>query len=587
MEYLDKINSPADVKKMSTDELKKLAADIRKALLFKLSRHGGHVGPNLGIVEATIALHYVFNVPTDKLVFDISHQSYVHKMLTGRREAFENTTKFDEVTGFSEPSESDDDLFAIGHTSTSISLASGLAKARDLTGDKYNVIAVIGDGSLSGGEALEGLDFVGSELDGNMIILVNDNGWSIAENHGGLYKSLADLRQTKGKSENNLFKSMGLDYIFAGDGNDIDNMIKVLNEVKNIDHPVVVHMVTKKGDSFVPAIADEESWHYHGPFDEQTGASAGRDGESYGKITADFLLDKMAKDPMVTAITAGVPMVAGFHPAQRAQAGKQFVDVGIAEEQAVAMASGMAKNGGKPVFFTHGTFVQRAYDQISQDLCINNNPATLLLGTPSVYGMNDVTHLGLYITPMLLTIPNMVVLAPTSVEEYLAMLDWSIDQDKHPVSVLMPSIGVVHDDKFVADNYDQIDKYKVAKRGEKVAIIAAGDMYQLSENVAKLVEDKLGFAPTLINPRFLSGLDEELLNDLKSSHDLVVTLECNSLAGGFGEKIASFYGDSDIKVRNYGIAKGFYDGYNLDELLQANRLTPEQIVKDVCVTLGE
>lgn len=580
-EYLDRINSPTDVKKLTPDELKKLAADIRRVLLFKLSRHGGHVGPNLGMVEATIALHYVFNAPTDKLVFDISHQSYTHKMLTGRRLAFEDPTKFDDITGFSEPSESPDDLFAIGHTSTSISLASGLAKARDLAGDNYNVIAVIGDGSLSGGEALEGLDFVGGELDSNMIILVNDNGWSIAENHGGLYRSLRDLRESRGKSDNNLFRAMGLDYIFAGDGNDIDNMIKVLGSVKDVQHPVVVHMVTEKGRGFAPAISDEESWHFHGPFDEATGQSPAYTGESYGKITADFLLDKMANDPMVTAITAGVPMAAGFHPAQRAQAGKQFVDVGIAEEQAVAMASGMAKNGGKPVFFTHGTFVQRAYDQISQDLCINNNPATLLLGTPSVYGMNDVTHLGLYITPVLLTIPNMVVLAPTSVEEYLAMLDWSIEQSDHPVTVLMPSIGVVHDDGFVACDYNHIDKYKVMQSGEKVAIIAAGDMYRLGQDVAGVISDKLGFTPTLINPQFLSGLDKELLDGLKSNHNLVITLECNSLAGGFGEKIASFYGYSDMKVRNYGIAKGFYDGFNLNELLRANRLTPEQIVEDV------
>lgn len=587
MEYLDKINSPADVKKMDLAELQALSSDIRKALLFRLSRHGGHVGPNFGMVEATIALHYVFNVPTDKLVFDISHQSYVHKMLTGRREAFEDESKFDAITGFSEPSESPDDLFAIGHTSTSISLASGLVKARDLAGDKYNVIAVIGDGSLSGGEALEGLDFVGGEIHSNMIILVNDNGWSIAENHGGLYQSLRDLRHTMGKSENNIFKAMGLDYIYAGDGNDLATMIGTLTQVKDIDHPVVVHMVTQKGKWFDPAVEDEETWHYHGPFYPETGRSVVTGGENYSDITADFLLKKMEDDPMVTAITAGVPMVAGFHPAERAKAGRQFIDVGIAEEQAVAMASGMAKNGGKPVFFTHGTFVQRAYDQISQDLCINNNPATLLLGTPSVYGMNDVTHLGLFITPMLLTIPNMVVLAPTSVEEYLATLDWSLDQTEHPVSILMPSVGVIHDEGFISDDYNQINKYKVVKLGEKVAIIAAGDMYRLGSEVADKIETDMGFAPTLVNPRYLSGLDDELLNKLKANHELVITLEGNSLAGGFGAQVASFYGDSDVKVKNYGIAKGFYDGYDLTKLLQANHLTVEQIAGDVAEILNK
>lgn len=581
LEVLNKINEPKDLKGLSKEELEKLSKEIREILLKKLSIHGGHFGPNFGMVEAIIAMHYVFESPKDKFVFDVSHQSYPHKILTGRKDAFIYEEKYDEVTGYTNPNESEHDLFNVGHTSTSISLASGLVKARDLKGENYNVVAVIGDGSLSGGEALEGLDFAG-EQKSNFIIIVNDNDMSIAENHGGLYKNLKQLRETNGTCECNLFKAMGLDYVYVKEGNNLEELIKTLSKVKDIDHPIVVHINTQKGKGYKLAEENKENWHWTMPFDIETGKSKFTfDGEDYGDLTGKYLLEKMKKDPKVVAIVAGVPTNIGFSKDRRIEAGKQFVDVGIAEEHAVALTSGIAKNGGKPIFATYSSFIQRTYDQISQDLCINNNPATILVNGASAYGMNDVTHLGIYDIPMISNIPNIVYLAPTSKEEYFAMLDWSIEQTEHPVAIRIPANGVISDERKVDTDYSNINKFKVEEKGEKVAILALGDFYQLGEEVSKELKEKLNVNATLINPRYITGLDKELLEELKANHDIVITLEDGILQGGFGEKIASFYGDSDIKVKNYGIEKAFYDRYNVNELLKANRITREQITEDV------
>lgn len=578
---LDKIESPKDLKPLSISEMKELAEEIRSALLKKISIHGGHFGPNFGMVEAIIAMHYVFESPKDKLVFDVSHQSYPHKILTGRKDAFLYEDHYDDVTGYTNPEESEHDWFNVGHTSTSISLASGLAKARDLKGENYNVIAIIGDGSLSGGEALEGLDFAG-EQKSNFIIVVNDNDMSIAENHGGLYKNLKELRASNGTCECNLFKAMGLDYVYVNDGNNLESLIDTFKKVKDIDHPIVVHINTEKGKGYKFAEDNKENWHWTMPFDIETGKpTVSFEGEDYGDLTAKFLLNKMKKDEKVVAIVAAVPTNIGFTKERRLEAGKQFVDVGIAEEHGIAMASGIAKNGGKPVFATHSSFMQRTYDQLSQDLCINNNPATILVNTASVYGMNDVTHLGLYDIPMISNIPNMVYLAPTSKEEYFAMLDWSIEQTEHPVAIRIPCNGVISDGRAPDTDYSDINKFKVEQKGEKIAILALGDFYQLGEELAKEIKEKLNITPTLINPRYITGLDEELLNELKQNHNQVITLEDGILEGGFGEKIASFYGNTDMKVKNYGIKKAFYDKYNVKELLKANKLTPQQILAEI------
>lgn len=583
--YVEKINQPTDVKNLNSEQLHILADEMRQALLQKLSKHGGHFGPNLGMVEATIALHYVFNSPTDKIVYDVSHQSYPHKMLTGRKDAFLYEDKYDDVSGYSNPDESDHDFFTIGHTSTSVSLACGLAKGRDLKGDKENIIAVIGDGSLSGGEALEGLDFA-SELNSNLIIVVNDNDMSIAENHGGLYKNLKKLRDTDGKAECNLFKSMGLDYVFVKDGNDIDSLITAFKQVKDSTYPVVVHICTQKGKGYEIAEKNKEAWHYCGPFDLETGKSdMPQDGEDYSSMTADILLKKMKEDKTIVGITSATPTVFGFTEDKRKEAGSQFVDVGIAEETAVALASGIAKSGGKPVYGVYSTFIQRTYDQLSQDLCINNSPATLLVYLASVYGMNDVTHLGIYDIPMMSNIPNLVYLAPTTKEEYLAMLDWSIEQNDHPVAIRVP-ISVVSDGKKVTKDFSKLNEYEVTQNGSKIAIVALGSFYSVGAKTAEIIENKTGVKPTLINPIYITGTDDKLLEQLKENHDIVITVEDGVLDGGFGEKIARFYGNSDIKVLNYGLKKEFLDRYNPEEIVKANRLTPEQIAEDVCGIIG-
>ena len=575
---LENINEPKDIKLLNIKELEILAEDLRKALMNRLSKHGGHFGPNFGFVEATIAMHYVFDSPIDKFVFDVSHQSYCHKMLTGRRLAYIDENHFDDVSGYTNPDESEHDFFNVGHTSTSISLASGLAKGRDLKGNHENIIAVIGDGSLSGGEALEGLDFA-SELNSNFIIVVNDNDMSIAENHGGLYKNLKELRDTYGKSPCNLFKAMGLDYCYVSDGNNLQELIDVFKEVKDIDHPIVVLINTLKGKGYKIAEENKENWHWCMPFNQETGLPLHQmSGEDYGNLTCDYLLKKMKEDQKVVAVVAGVPTNIGFTEEKRKEAGHQFVDVGIAEEHAVAMVSGIAKNGGKPVFATHSSFMQRTYDQISQDLCINNNPATLLVNTASVYGMNDVTHLGIFDIPMISNIPNIVYLAPTSKAEYFAMLDWSIEQNKHPVAIRIPCNGVIEDNREVLNDYSNLNKYQVEKSGEKIAIIALGDFYQLGESLTKAIKDELNIDATLINPRYITGLDEDLLSSLKENHQIVITLEDGILDGGFGQKIASFFGKDDLKVLNYGLKKEFIDRYNVQDILEENGITNNQII---------
>lgn len=583
---LENINSPEDVKKLSLEELNLLSGEMREALLHRLSNHGGHFGPNFGMVETTIALHYVFNSPEDKIVFDVSHQSYPHKMLTGRKEAYLDPEKYDDVSGYSEPSESAHDHFVIGHTSTSVSLAGGLAKGRDLKGEKGNVIAVIGDGSLSGGEAFEGLDYAG-ELGTNFIIVVNDNQMSIAENHGGLYRNLQELRESQGIYPCNFFKAMGLDYLYVDQGNDIGSLISAFQKVKDIDHPVVVHINTLKGKGYRPAEEDKEPWHWCGPFDIATGKPKHKsdDGEDYGTQTADYLLAKMKEDRRVVGITAGTPTIMGFTEDRRKAAGRQFVDVGIAEEHAVALASGIAKAGGKPVFGVCSSFIQRAYDQLSQDLCINNNPATLLVFWGSLSTMNDVTHLCFFDIPLISHIPNMVYLAPTCKEEYFAMLEWSLRQDSHPVAIRVPALGLTHADREIAADYNELNRYEVVKRGTKVALLALGSFFPLGESVAQILKEKAGIEATLVNPRYITGTDDTLLDTLKTDHALVATLEDGILDGGFGEKIARYYGTSPMKVLNFGARKEFVDRFDVAAFLRDNHLTAEQIAEDILAQL--
>ena len=585
--YIEKIKSPADLKQLNIEALKVVADETRQAVLNRVSKHGGHVGPNLGFVEATVALHYVFDTPKDKLVFDVSHQSYPHKVLTGRASGFlGNVDEMNAISGYSSPTECPEyDNFEVGHTSTSVSLATGLQKARDIKGTKENIIAVIGDGSLSGGEAFEGFDEA-SELGTGIIIVVNDNEMSIAEPHGGIYKNLRDLRESNGQCNHNWFKAWGFEYKYLEEGNDVEKLIEVFRSVKDTDKPTVVHIHTEKGHGFSPAVENKEAWHYGMPFNKEDGSRPERPTtESYEQLLSDWLLKEMKQDKTLVAVTAGTPSAAGFTPEKRKEAGAQHVDVGIAEEQAVAMISGMAKGGLRPVWTVFSTFIQRTYDQIAQDLCINANPAVINVTWGGTASMNDITHICLFDIPMLCSIPGLIYLAPTTSEEYFAMLRWAILQDKKPIAIRIPSNGVHHTTENIDTEYAYEAKYKVTQKGEKVAIIAAGSFYQKGENVTRLLAEK-GIKATLVNPRYLNEVDRETLDSLKGSHELVVTLEDGSKDGGFGERIAAYYGTSEMKVLVGGIKKDLYDRFDLQQLLSDNRLLDEQIVEDVVSILS-
>lgn len=579
---LETISSPQDLKQLSREDLHRVVDEARQALLEKTSQRGGHNGPNFGMVEMTVAMHYVFNSPVDKFIFDVSHQSYVHKMLTGRAQAFLDPAHYDDVSGYTNPKESEHDLFTVGHTSTSLSLASGVAKARDLKDESYNVVVVIGDGSLSGGMAYEGLNQIATEGT-NTIVIVNDNDQSIAVNPtGGIYTALRDLRESNGQAENNLFEALGFDYHYLDAGNDLDALIALFEEIKDTNHPVLLHIHTQKGHGVTFMEENREAFHAGGPYNPETGEylRGGNAGETYNSITTDFVLNKIKNDPTVVAVNAGTPMFM-LNQDQRKEAGKQFVDVGIAEEEAATMSAGLAKNGAKPIWYVAAPFMQRTYDQWSHDIALNNLPVTTLVYSASVNAMNDESHLGFFDIPFLAHIPNVVYLAPTSKEEHLAMLDWAVEQNEHPVAIRIP-VGPLRE-TGVADNtdYSILNKNQVTQKGSKVAIFGLGNFYALAEEVAKELSDKHGITATIVNPKFITGLDEELLDSLAVEHQLVVTLEDGVLEGGYGQMVAGYLGDHDLKVQNYGVEKAFHDRYNAQELLAENGISVENIVNNI------
>lgn len=577
---LEKITDAKDLKQLNRAQLHTLVDEARTALLNKISQHGGHNGPNLGVVEMTVALHRVFNSPVDKLVFDISHQTYIHKMLTGRAQAFLDPAHFDDVSGYTNPKESEHDLFTVGHTSTSLALANGIAVARDLKQENYNVVALIGDGSLSGGLAFEGLNNI-AEQNSNIIVIVNDNDQSIADNFGGLYRNLKALRESNGQAKDNFFQSLGFEYHYLDEGNDLDALIDLFESVKDVDHPVLLHVHTVKGKGFKFAEENREKFHAGGPFSLETGeyVKRGTGAKTYSNLTTEFLWDKMQKDKTVVAVNAGTPMML-FNPEQRKQLGKQFIDVGIAEQQAATMTAGLAKNGAKPVWAVYSTFMQRSYDQVSHDLALNDLPGTILVYSASVNGMNDESHLGIFDIPFLSHIPNLVYLAPTNQEEYLAMLDWSLEQTHHPVAIRVPVGPLRSTGKVDTTDYNQLYQNEVVQAGSKVAVMGVGNFFGLAEEViAALAKENI--QATLINPKFISGVDEKLLTELANNHQLVVTLEDGITDGGYGQMVASFLGNTDVKVQNYGLDKAFHDRYVASELLAENGITVENIVKNI------
>lgn len=577
---LDKVNSPDDLKKLSVREMNTLSDEMRELIIKKVNTTGGHMGPNLGIIEATIAMHYVFNSPVDKIVFDVSHQCYPHKILTGRKEGFTDPDKYHKYTGYTAPEESEHDIFKVGHTSTSVSLATGLAKARDLKGGKSNVIALIGDGSLSGGEAFEGLDNA-ADLNSNIIVVVNDNDMSIAENHGGLYRNLKELRDTKGKAECNFFKSLGFDYLYVDEGNNIEKLIEAFHRVKDIEHPVVVHIRTLKGHGLAAAEQNKEAFHWilPGTLDEKPSQTV-EFSEDYNSVTNDFIKRKAKENSSFIVVNPATPGVHGFTPDFREKLGKQYTDVGIAEEHAVAYCSALAKAGAKPILAIMTSFVQRTYDQLSQDLCLNNSPLTMLVYWGGLSN-GDATHLGSFDIPLISNIPNIVYLAPANKEEYLAMLEYSYSQNERPVAIRVPNVPLVSTGREDKTDYSILNKFKVEEKGSKVAILGLGNFFGLAKDVKQELKEKLNIDATLINPRFITGVDEELLESLKTNHNIVITLEDGVLDGGFGEKITRFYGNSDMKVLNFGGKKEFTDRVPLDELYKRYHLTKELITEDV------
>lgn len=578
---LNRINNPSDLKPLSRSELLKLADEIRNQMLVRLSKTGGHIGSNLGMIEATVALHYVFDSPIDKIIFDVSHQCYTHKLLTGRKNAYINPESYNSVTGFTNPEESEHDIFSTGHTSTAISLSCGVAKARDLKGETNNVIAVVGDGALSGGEALEGLNNA-ADLRSNIIIVINDNDISIAENHGGLYQNLKLLRDTNGKATCNLFKAFGFDYYFVRDGNNLDELIDAFKNIKDVNHPIVVHMCTVKGKGYRFAEESQEQWHYMEPFDIDTGKRnhCFEDFETYENLTRDYLDKKMEEDKTVVAVTAGTPKVFGFDEKRRQKHKEQFADVGVAEEHAVAFVSGIAKNGGKPVFGVSSSFIQRTYDQISQDLALNHSPAVILVFFAGI-SQGSKTHMGVFDIPLIRNIPDIIYLAPTCKEEYLSMLDWGIEQTDYPVVIRVPGITASTRKAELLSSYSSFAKYEIAEIGNEAAILALGKFFDLGIKVKEKLQQVTGINATLINPRYITDLDTKVLENIKINHKLVVTLEDGILDGGFGEKIAGFYANSSMKVLCFGAKKEFVDHIKTSALYEKYHLTPNQIVSDI------
>ena len=580
---IEKVNEPKDLKNLNIEALNTLSDEMRQLIIKKVNTIGGHFGPNLGIIEATIAMHYVFNSPVDKFIFDVSHQCYPHKILTGRKEGFMNPDKYLKYTGYTAPAESSHDLFTVGHTSTSVSLPTGVAKIRDLKGEKYNVIALIGDGSLTGGEALEGLNNA-AVLGSNIIIIVNDNDMSIATNHGGLYNNLRQLRETDGLYEQNMFKTFGFDYYFVKDGNNIQSLINTFEKVKDIQHPTIVHICTEKGHGCQVAVENKEMFHWIMPNtldeNEHLIKHEANNFETYENITNNYILEKAKQDKTIVVINAATPGVFGFTQDFRNKLGSQYVDVGIAEEHATAFTSAIAKQGGKPILTIMSSFIQRTYDQLSQDMCLNNSPATILVYWGGI-SPADCTHLCTFDIPLISNIPNLVYLAPTNKEEHLAMLDWAVNQTEHPVAIRVPTAPLISSGIKDETDYSILNKYKVEKNGEKVAIIGLGNFLNLAKETALEIKNTLGIDPTIINPRFITGIDKELLTKIQENHSVVITLEDGVVDGGFGEKITRFYGKSNIKVLNYGAKKEFTDRIALDELYKKYHLTKELITNDI------
>ena len=604
---LDSIDSPQDLKVLSLEELNQLADEIRQLLIRFCRRHGGHLGSNLATIEPIIALHYVFDMPHDHLIFDVSHQAYTHKILTGRRRAYTDPGSQEDLSGFTSPKESPYDDFMLGHTGTSIGLACGMAAQRNATGGKDNIIAFIGDGSLSSGPAFEGLDWA-AEQGGNLIIVVNDNEMSIAENHGGLYRSLAALRASGGRSSDNPFRALGLDYRYVEKGNRIEDLIEAFRQVKDTDHPVVVHIHTRKGLGLgqgsqgqigptsitqsdgqtshmtplpdLPAEGPVEANHWQDGLDSVDRLPNSR--KTYGRMAMQALEARFPQEPGLVVISPATPLSNGIDPDFRRRAGNHYRDVGIAESHAIAYAAGIAKAGGTPVVATSATFFQRAYDQIEQEMALNGSAVTLLVFSTGV-AKTDATHSGTADMVMMRGIPGLTCLAPTSGAEFLDMLAWATGPARQPVVIRVPGERTLTTERagkpIAPVNSDHAaggqpwDRYRILQQGRTVALLALGDALPLGRDLADSLEASTGLKPTLVDPHRYDRLDEQTLDALASTHSLVATIEDGQLDGGWGQAVAAYYGPSQVRTLAFGAAKEFNDRVPKATLLERYGMT--------------
>ena len=591
---LDSIDSPQDLKILSLEKLDRLADEIRQLLISFCRRHGGHLGSNLATIEPIIALHYVFDMPHDHLIFDVSHQAYTHKILTGRRRAYTDPESQEDLSGFTSPKESPYDDFMLGHTGTSIGLACGMAAQRDATGGRANIIAFIGDGSLSSGPAFEGLDWA-AEQGGNLIIVVNDNEMSIAENHGGLYKSLAALRASGGRNPNNPFRALGLDYRYVEEGNRIEDLIEAFRQVKDTDHPVVVHIHTRKGLGLsqgsqgqigptslpdLPAEGPVEANHWQDGLDSLNRLPNSR--KTYGRMAMQALEARFPQEPGLTVISPATPLSNGIDPDFRQRAGNHYRDVGIAESHAIAYAAGIAKAGGTPVVATSATFFQRAYDQIEQEMALNGSAVTLLVFSTGV-AKTDATHSGTADMVMMRGIPGLTCLAPTSGAEFLDMLAWATGPARQPVVIRVPgerTLATERAGKPIApatsdptSGGQPWDRYRILQQGRTVALLALGDALPLGHDLADSLERSTGLKPTLVDPHRYDRLDKQTLDALASTHSLVVTIEDGQLDSGWGQAVAAYYGPAQVRTLSFGAAKEFNDRVPQATLLERYGMT--------------
>jgi 1-deoxy-D-xylulose-5-phosphate synthase len=585
--YLDKINGTADLKLLSCDVLPQLADDIRNFLIKSLSKTGGHVASNLGVIEATIALHFLFDSPNDKIVWDVSHQCYTHKILTGRRKSIERLNQEGGASGYTNVKESEHDIFNVGHTSVAISLAFGLAKARDIANQQSNVIAFIGDGALSGGQAFEALNSAITKTN-RLIIVVNDNQMAIDKNNGALYENLRRLREINGEYRYNLFRTFGYEYLYVNEGNDVLKLLPALEKAKFSEKPIVVHICTKKGKGFRPAEEMPNLWHYHSPFNPETGESTvshkfgvprggNKDNVVYASprdATSDWFRQFIAKSPRNVIVAPSTQFV---DSREFYKLGSQYLDVDIGEQNAVSFASALSKGGANVFLMIQSSFLQRAYDQIAQDWCMQNTAVSMIVVASGISSL-DYSHAAMFDIALLSNIPNLVYLSPTCLEEYIKMLDWCSAQN-FPTVIRLASGPIEVVNRKVDDI--KLGKSEVLQEGSGVAIFGLGKFSSLANEISSLLKEKNDITATIINPRFITHFDTELFIEIAKTHSIIVTLEDGIIDGGFGQKIQHFFAEYNVRVLSFGAKREFTDHVPFDELMKRYELTPEQIVNKI------